>query len=82
MLFAQLLFFKDQHELFDCVALYKRATVSESLRLPLQKSDHGRFAHVALSLTKNKQLAQKTDERIPNPAHMNYSYLHSWALLR
>ena len=108
LLFAHSLFFKEQINRFSLVALYKRETLSHSLRLsmtkePLErfapatvsdsqrslmtKEQRERFAQVtydkratealryfsqancsfALSLTKDKQIAWKTDEQIPNP---------------
>ena len=38
LLFVPLRFFKEQHEQFDHVDLYKRATMSESLWLPITKA--------------------------------------------
>ena len=83
--FAQSIFFKEQPwvshsgcseqkidpERFTPVALYKRATVSDSLRSLMTKEWQDRFAlfheRIALLLTKNEQIAQKPNERIPNP---------------
>ena len=52
-------------------ALYKRATVSNYLQLLLTEEGRDRFAifqeQITLSLSKNKQFAQKTKEQIPNP---------------
>ena len=45
-----------------------KSDLSDSLpRHSLKMSDCERFAHVALSLTKNERFARKTDEQIPNP---------------
>ena len=92
LLFAHSLFFKEQFNRFSLVALYKRETLSHSLRLSMTKEPLERFApatvsdsqrslmtkeqrerfalfheRIALSLTKNEQIARKTDERSPNP---------------
>ena len=60
-LFAHSLFFKERLEQFTPVVLFKRATVSNLLRLLMTKE---RFA---ISLTKKKRITWKTNERIPNP---------------
>ena len=69
-LFAHLLFFKEQLEWFAPVDLYKRANMSDSLRLLMTKVWWERFAlfreRITLLLPKNELIAQKTDERIPN----------------
>ena len=54
--FAQLLFFKEWHERFDPVTLYKIATVCDLLKKRVNRT----FAQ------KNEWIAQKTDSRIPN----------------
>ena len=70
-LFAHSFFFKEQLERFAPVALYKRATMSNSLWSLMTKEGRERFAFfhekIALSLTKNKRIARKTNKRIPNP---------------
>ena len=72
LLVAHSLFFREQLEQFAPDALYKGATVSDSLRLLMTKEQQERFAlflkQIAFLLTKNKQSTRKTDERIPNPA--------------
>ena len=84
-LFAQSLFFKERREQIAPVtfykrvtlsewlpSLYKRATLSDSLRLLMTKEQRERFAlftrELLFRLKKNKQFAQKTDEQSPNPA--------------
>ena len=61
LLFAYSLFFKERLEWFAPVALYKRATVSDSLRSLMTKERWEGFAlfhkRIALLLTKNEQIA-------------------------
>ena len=65
-LFAHLLFFKERLERFAPVALYKRATVSDSLTSLFKKEQ--KCDSLVFLLTKNKRFARKTDEPIINPA--------------
>ena len=72
--FAQSLFFKEQRgslqksgcEGIAPIALYKRATLSDSLSSLMTGVIHSFLQTNALSLTKNNRFAQKTDEQIPN----------------
>ena len=63
------------------VTLYKRATASDSLPSLMTKERWGLLAlfhePIALSLTKNKQFAWKTDEQISNPEFMCNRYCTS-----
>ena len=72
-------FFKEQLERLAHVALYKRATMSDSLRLLMTKERPKRFAlfqkRIPLLLIcsqKTEQIDQKTNEQIPNPEKMAY----------
>ena len=60
-------------EQFALVALYKRATVSDSLMLLMTKERWERFAlfhdRITLWLTKNEWFTWKTNDRIPNPGN-------------
>ena len=73
-LFSHLLLFKERFEQFAPMAIYKRVTMSDSLRLLMTKEQQERNAlfhqWIALSLTKNEQIARKTNERIPNPGSL------------
>ena len=64
-------FLKEQREQFVLGALYKRATVSDSLP-SLSKKEQNRDSlfgkDPTLSLTRNDRFARKTKEQIPNPA--------------
>ena len=66
-LFAHSLFCKEQPERFALVALFKRATMSNSLRSLMTKERREWFPlfheQIALSLTNNEQIAQKTDSQ-------------------
>ena len=70
-LFAHSLFFKEWLERFAPVALYKRATVSDLIRLLMTKDQWERFtlftSELLFRYKKTKLITQKTDERIPNP---------------
>ena len=70
-LFAYSIFFKEGLERFPHVALYKKATRSDSLRSLMTKERRECFAlfheQIVHLLTKNEGIARKTDERIPNP---------------
>ena len=57
---------EEQREWFVLIALYRRATMSEWLPSLFAKGHPWAYT-VALSLTKNKQFAQKNEEQIPNP---------------
>ena len=68
-LLAQLLFFKERWKRFTLLALYKRATMRESLMTKERWEQFALFHEwIPLSLTKNERFAPKTDEQIPNPA--------------
>ena len=72
-LFAHSLLFKERLERFAPVPLYKRATVSNSLRSKWQKSyvsDSLFFTGESHFNSKNDRIARKTDERIPNFVHI------------
>ena len=57
-------------------ALFLKATVSNLIRSLMTKEWREGSAlfheHIALSLTKNEQIAQKTHERIPNPKNQHF----------
>ena len=65
------IFFKDWSDQYAIVALYKRATVSESIPSIFKKEPRERLTlfhkQFTLSITKNEQFTWKTDDRIPNP---------------
>ena len=57
---------------------WKKSNVTDLLRLLMIKEQQERFAlfheQIALTLTKNKRIARKTDERIPNPVCLLFKY--------
>ena len=79
LLFTQSLIFKELWEQFPLVSHYKRATVrklSNSLRSLMTKERWKQFPlfhkRIALSLTKYKRFARKSDEQTPNPGYIMY----------
>ena len=79
LLFAHLLFFKEWRERIAPAAIYKRATVRESLRSLMTKKAivafalfHGQIAH---SLTKNERFDQKIYEQLPNPENYKPNWI-------
>ena len=57
---------------------WKKSNVTDLLRLLMIKEQQERFAlfhkQIALTLTKNKRIARKTDERISNPVCLLFKY--------
>ena len=71
LLFAHLLFFKERRERIAPVAIYKRATVRESLRSLMTKKSYSSicsFSRANCSFThKNRAIWSKIYEQLPNP---------------